>query len=322
MCPHKYMLEYIMGFRPPSGKKADKGNVVHKALEVVARIRKAQQAGGDGSYEDENLGFVKASDATPEWATRRSYDYYVGLSPHHEWYSGDLRDCIVWTDAALTFNNGMFDPRRRNIIEPEQKFDFLIDKPWASYDYELNGERITGQLGLKGTMDLVVEDDPGLIEVIDWKTGQRKDWAKNTAEKKTYKELRYDPQLCLYHYAACHLFPKAEEVFMTIVYINDGGPFTLCFDRSDLEFTESIIRSKFEEIRNTKIPELSVSWKCTKFCYFGMNKHPEDPTKTICQFFRDKVRKDGVEKTMAEYGKAGAFNEYGDGGGRRSDGTS
>lgn len=305
-----------MGIRPPSGKKADKGTIVHKALEVMARIKKAQQDGLD-RYEDEAFGMVLVSQATPEWAARRAFEYYSGIAEHHEWTGYDLDDCLEWTDKALAINRGMFDPRKRNIVGPEQRFDFLLEQPWAHYRYELDGQVIEGQLGLKGTIDLIVEDEPGLIEIIDWKTGARKDWSKETSEKKTYKDLRYDPQLCLYHLAATRLFPEAQEIFVTIVYINDGGPFTLCFDKSDVAHTEGIVRRKFEKIRDTRIPELKRGWKCTKFCYFGMNRSPHDPSKTICEFYKDEVRRQGIEKTMLAYGKKGAFDEYGEGGGRR-----
>jgi hypothetical protein len=315
MCPHKFFLEYNLGIRPPSGKKADKGTIVHKALETLARVKKACQE-GKLTYEDEIFGIVNIRDVTPEWATCESYRYYTEGSPHHEWHSSDLEDCIDWTNSAININKGMFDPRNRRIIEAEQRFDFVIDKPWAHYDYELNGERVNGQLGLKGTIDLIVEDEPGLMEIIDWKTGLRKDWAKNTSEKKTYKEIRYDPQLCLYHFAVSHLFPKAQEIFVTIVYINDGGPYTLCFDKSDLEITENIIRTKFNEIRDQKIPPLNISWKCKKFCFFGMTQSDEDKSKTKCEFFREKVRREGLDETMKKFGKPNAFNEYGSGGGR------
>lgn len=318
ICPHKFFLEYTLGIRPPSGKKADKGTIVHKALETMARVKKARQ-GGRGHYEDEAFGTVNIDQANPEWATRAAYKYYTGLSDHHEWYDADLDDCIRWTNIALNINQGMFDPRKRTVVEAEQRFDFLIERPWAHYRYTYDNKIIEGQLGLKGTIDLIVEDDKGLVEIIDWKTGQRKDWAKNSNEKKTYQELRYDPQLCLYHYAASRLFPDAEEIFVTIVFINDGGPYTLCFDKSDVEFTEQIIRQKFEEIRDTQVPPLNVTWKCTKFCYFGMNRSAKDPTKTICQFHRDNVRKLGIEETMQRYGKERAFDEYGEGGGRKND---
>ena len=75
--------------------------------------------------------------------------------------------------------------------------------------------------------------DDGVIEVIDWKTGRRLNWA--TGEEKTYEKLLEDPQLLLYNYAISKLFPEYEQAIMTIYYIRDGGPFSMCFDKPDRE---------------------------------------------------------------------------------------
>ena len=316
ICQNSYFLSYVLGIRSLSGKAADMGNVVHKAMELFARQKQCWQAGTEG-YEDENFGYLKAADINDEMAVDISYKYYSEMSPHLTWTKADLKTCHGWTAKAVQLNDGMYDPRKQDVVEAEQKFDFVIDKPWAAYEYELGGEIIKGQLGIKGTMDLVVRDGPNDIHVIDYKTGQRKDWAKDGNDKKTYKELRYDPQLCIYHYATCMLFPEAEDITMTIYYINDGGPFTFFFEKKDMEFTESILQKKFDRIRNTKVPNLRVSYRCTKFCYFGKNMSEQDPTKTICQFHKEQVDKIGVEQTMLQFGSTGAYKSYGSGGGRQ-----
>ena len=43
MCEQQYFIEYVLGWRGPSGQKADKGTIVHKVLEILAVIKKAQQ---------------------------------------------------------------------------------------------------------------------------------------------------------------------------------------------------------------------------------------------------------------------------------------
>ena len=40
MCEQQYFLEYVLGYRGPSGQKADKGTIVHKVLEILAVIKK------------------------------------------------------------------------------------------------------------------------------------------------------------------------------------------------------------------------------------------------------------------------------------------
>lgn len=316
MCHHRYFLEYVLGVRTPGNKKADLGTITHKALEVLAWKKLCEQR-GDSSYEDDSFGHVDIDDITPEWAIAQSFAYYSRMFTSHEWTPADLKLTEKWMNSALSYSRGMYDPRNRNVIAPEQKFDFTLDYPWADYHYKLpDGEVIDGKLGIKGTMDLVTWDSPGIIEIVDWKTGRRLDWA--TGQEKTYKKLRYDPQLCLYHLAATKLYPDADEIFITIYFINDGGPFTLCFDRSDLEYTERLIERKFREIKDDMRPRKNVSWRCKKFCYFGMNSHPEDPTKNYCDFIHDKIRKDGIDLVTHQHGNDKAYLKYGDGGGRKA----
>ena len=39
-CPMQYYMEYTLGWRGSSNKKADKGTIVHKALEICAVAKK------------------------------------------------------------------------------------------------------------------------------------------------------------------------------------------------------------------------------------------------------------------------------------------
>ena len=105
----------------------------------------------------------------------------------------DRRDIneTVWT--FLTHNNGQFDPRLRDVYHPEPHFDIPIEEDWAKFEYEINGEKVEGQLAIKGTIDLVTKIDDDTIEVIDWKTGRRMDWA--TGEVKDYKKLEINKRI-------------------------------------------------------------------------------------------------------------------------------
>ena len=38
MCEQQYFGEYVLGWRGPSGQKADKGTICHKVLEILAVI--------------------------------------------------------------------------------------------------------------------------------------------------------------------------------------------------------------------------------------------------------------------------------------------
>lgn len=97
-----------------------------------------------------------------------SYDYYSSKSKF-KWTRIDKVDCTNWTWIPLDYMGGMYDPRRHKIFCPEIHFDITIDKPWAKYNYEHMGETLTGNLAIKGTIDLIVEHEGGILEVVDWK---------------------------------------------------------------------------------------------------------------------------------------------------------
>jgi len=120
---------------------------------------------------------------------------------------------------------------------------------------------------MKGTIDLITLLNEDTIEIIDWKTGRRLDWA--TGEEKTQEKLEKDPQLRIYHYAIKNLYPHIKHIIFSIYFINDGGPFTICFDDSDIPGTEDMLRQKFKIIKRTKKPKLSKTWMCNKLCHFG-----------------------------------------------------
>jgi hypothetical protein len=152
MCEQQYFLEYVLGYRSPSNKKADKGTIVHKVLEILAGIKLSQQ-NKQNEYSDDILGDILVDDYDLSHITERVYDYYTSQFKHHEWSNKDLKDSHLWVNKALSDHNGIFDPRSRNIVQPEQHFDIVIDKPWAEYKYETENGIVEGKLAIKGTID-------------------------------------------------------------------------------------------------------------------------------------------------------------------------
>ena len=102
-------------------------------------------------------------------------------------------------------------------------------------------------ISIKGTVDLITDAGNGVYESTDWKTGMRKDWA--TGEIKDFWKLCTDPQLRIYHYALTHLYPEAKQIVPSIYFINDGGPFTMAYDQSDIDATKEMLRKRFEKIK-------------------------------------------------------------------------
>ena len=307
-CQMQYFITYVLGYRSDSGKKAEIGTVVHKTLEVLAGLKKFQQDNPKRKYlevMDDVVDKVKIhkdkflTNPFIDQISESSYDAYTSKSKHH-WTKGDFKTVNKLTYQTLEYNDGQFDPRFRNVVDPEPHFDIPIEEDWGKYTYELpDGKVLEGQLAIKGTIDLVTKVDDDTIEVVDWKTGQRKDWA--TGEEKTYEKLCQDPQLLLYNYAISKLYPDYKQAIMTIFYVKDGGPFSMCFDRSDKENFLKMLKERFEDIKKNNAPKLlSVdrsSWKCTKVCHFYKNKWPgtED---NMCIHIEKHLKNHGMEKTL------------------------
>lgn len=318
MCQHKYFLNYALGLREVAGKKADKGNAVHKALELLARYKFAIQ-NNQPQFTDDELGNYFTTNFTPEIAIREAWGYIQKVASHHTWEEADFNDCRKWMYEALEWRDGMFSPLKREIVAPEQYFEFEIREPWAAYDYVLpDGSPISGYLGLKGTIDLMVKQGNDL-EMIDWKTGLRLDWSN--FKPKTYEKLMDDPQLRIYHYAASRLYPNVENIFVTIFFLQDGGPESICFTRDDLKITEEMLRRRFNAIRNTIRPKLVYPSKKCNFCHYKKvdldGKPIDDYNDSMCKKLQTEVVNLGLDKVMKKYSKAGAHDEYGDGGGRK-----
>ena len=66
MCPMQYYHEYTLGWRGNSGKKADKGTIVHKVLELSALCKKALQE-GYSTFEDSEIGEIDTNNYDREY---------------------------------------------------------------------------------------------------------------------------------------------------------------------------------------------------------------------------------------------------------------
>lgn len=315
-CQMQYFITYVLGHRSISGKKAQLGTMVHKVMECLASCTKKLQDDPQKSMyiKDDALGkinFTAKSLFTKTFVSKiltRSYEHYTENCTHK--YTGaDIKFCREATDKGLSYNDGQFDPRKRIIVAAEPQFDILIDEPWAKYKYKMpNGEMMKGQLAIKGTIDLVTQVSDETIEVIDWKTGRRLNWA--TGEEKTYEKLLDDPQLLLYNYAISKLYPDYKQSIMSIFYINDGGPFSLCFDKTDQTKFLTMLEKRFKQIQRNDFPSLCSanrrSFKCTKLCHFYKNNWP-GTNISICEHVEEHLKAFGEAETVDKCTKDG-FN--------------
>ena len=299
MCEQQYFFDYVLGYRSPSNKKADKGTIVHKVLEILAFVKFTTQK-GEQTFDDDILGKINVYNYDLDDIIEKVYHYYTSSFNHHEWKPIDFKDCKKWTYKAIEYADGMFDPRNRNILYPEQRFDITINKPWAEYEYETStGEKLKGNLAIKGTIDLITKPSENTLEIVDWKTGRRLNWA--TGEEKTQEKLEKDPQLMIYYYAAQKLYPEIDHCIVTIFFINDGGPFSMTFDKEDLQKTEDLLREKFYQIKKCNKPRLSKSWKCTKLCHYGKNTFDKNSNiLPVVEYREGQVCNPGYNMTMCE----------------------
>lgn len=340
-CQMQYFINYVLGWNPPSGHKANKGTVVHAVMERLAKIKLAIQHGQD-RIEDDILGsfsFVE-SDLLSEYqlkdlevdkinSTRINKNTYLSkadISYGHtrygreivketfdkvyewykehtqtEWANIDRVDCENWVWMILDYKNGLYDPRRRTIKDVEKSFDIALPHEWAKFDYG----NIRGQLGIKGTIDLIIENDCGTLEAIDWKTGQRLNWA--SMKEKKYKDFTSDTQLMLYFYAIKQLY-GVEGIMSTIFYVRDGGPFSVVFDEDTVPIIEKRLMDRFNEIRKNTSPQLldptRKNFKCKTLCHYAKTKW-DGTNKCMCEFIKSKIDTVGIDEVVQKYSRSG-----------------
>ena len=317
----QYFITYVLGYQSTSGKKAQLGTIVHKVMECLASCKKYIQ----DNKNKKSLKIVDSAIGDIEFTTnslftktfvdkllKRSYAFYTENCTH-QYSQADFNFCKELVKTAIEYNDGQFDPRNRKVLAAEPQFDIPIEEEWAKYEYTLpDGKKIKGQLAIKGTIDLVTEVDNGIIEIIDWKTGKRLNWA--TGEEKTYEKLCVDPQLLLYNYATSKLFPDYDQSIMSIFFIKDGGPFSMCFDKNDQVNFLSMLEKRFKQIKRNDSPspisQDRSNFRCTKLCHFYKNNWP-GTNQSMCCHVGDSLKAFGYDETVKNCTKEGfSINFY------------
>ncbi len=322
-CPMKYFFVYSLGYKDKENGKANQGNVTHKALELLGRVRMAQDL-GKKTFVDEEFGKLTISKLTLKKLNDLAFDHYL----HHcEVLDPKTRPlCLEWLEKAVAHKNGAYDPRNQPVHNVEEFFEIEIPHEWARYEYEVNGQIITGQLGIKGTVDLIFHEEDSTYHIMDYKTGRRYDWGKDKV--KEYKDLQEDKQLLLYYYAMRTKYPD-RDFLVSIYYINDhqidgvlvkGGVFTVAFDDDDYYAAEQMLRDQFETIKADNAPKTLSStcshWKCKNLCAFSKVLPSIDPSKPACMAIKNQIKEKGMKWVTEQYADIKKITKYMDGGGR------
>lgn len=327
LCQQKFFINYVLGVPHSSNLAAAKGTVVHKIMELLALAKMAMQQQQE-QFDAEELGMLPVSVAYDieylhslavplvKKSCPNLTDPKTVKSKAQLWTKTHDEDCLEWTYDALNWQGGLYDPRNQKIVAVEKHFDFPIMERWAKYNFPLGGENIEGHLHLRGTVDLVIEESPGVLMVIDYKTsapsknGGVMDWA--TYKDKSHNDIFEDTQFRLYHYALRRMFPEYNHVFLTAFYIRAGGPRILDYHDDILPETEQRLRKFFEEMKRTQVPDVTPGKKCS-FCDYS--KISVDLGCSPCEFYQREVLNKGINQVIIEHGQDKTFSTY-TGGGR------
>lgn len=252
-CEWKHFLQYILRFSEPPKKKTECGTIVHHVLEILGMSKKT------GHYK------LKDKYSDPKYLLDIVFKRFQKNMPNLGLEQSDYKFCENSIEKVL---NSQFNPLKLNIIDVEAEFEYSLGMKGFSTE---GGE----QCKIKGVIDVISRVDKDTIEIIDYKTGQRKDWV--TGKLKTLEDFEKDLQLRIYNLASINMFPKYTNRLYTVIFINDGGPFTVTFDIEDVDITIDVLRRHFNEIKDNNNPvrlkddssRQSQHWKCRKICAFG-----------------------------------------------------
>lgn len=321
LCEHRFFLDFNIKRpqKPNAGTLV--GSCVHSVCEALALEKLAKQNETD-IVKHEYLGEYKLDQYSIEEKIRIVYDKYDKEFPE-VFNDESYKKCQDSVKKVTTFLNGAYDPRNANIIAAELPFDIEIKKPWAFYSYDTPSGKIEGYLRIKGTVDVLAQENDDTYHILDYKTGGLINWSNGKVKDLKYMQNE-DKQLKLYFYAICHVFSHIENFLITIFYMNENKAFTVVFERKDLPKIEKNIKETFQQIQSIVKPKLKERFTyieafkrkidTCKFCNHSKTK--EVNGQTTCEFFKDKIISDGMESVLFEFANFDEISRYGSGGGK------
>lgn len=260
-CELKWFLQYVLGYREPSGKAAVLGTICHYVLECIAKSKIARQDGVP-FIEDEVVGRIGHDYDLEEWVDL-CFEHFAEAEKHLVLTDSDCEQCHKNIEKARRHH--LFPENHAHIIEPEGGFFLPIEEVWANYSYMEGDGVVNGKIQLNGFIDLVFRDERGTLNFVDYKFGSStKDWATDK-EKDTASIIR-DTQLCMYYWALRKKFPD-EDIVANLWFVKVGKTFTHIFDKQQEKHLMDKVESTIAKIRGLQRPNARYTWKC-KFCPF------------------------------------------------------
>ena len=275
-CPWKYYLQYVIGFTDVGSKKTTLGTICHHVWEILAKAKK--------------VGHLKGKMVDHEYLLKICWARYT--KQYEKDFKYEPADYKFCQKLCKTIAESKLNPLNLNVLAIEKQFEITVEKKGFFYETNdpISGEDKSGFAKLRGTIDLITEVGKDTIEVIDWKTGERKDWI--TGEPKDVEEFQKDQQVRMYDLALKHLYPQYKYRIFTVVYVRDGGPFTVTFTDAERVETLHELRKDFHKIKADHNPsrlkddfgKKDKHWKCRYVCGFGKNKNEKG--KSFCDVYK------------------------------------
>lgn len=170
----KTFINYTLGITEEPNVKTVIGTMAHKVLEILALCKLNEQNGWPENINDEAFGeitkdFPYNSNSGVDKIIDKVFKYYSEKSAKQFDEKKDKKTVTKHVYTVLEHANGIYDPRKGKIFAAEKHFDMKLTSPWAEYSYELNGQKTSTNLCIKGTVDLIMDVGNDTIEVIDYK---------------------------------------------------------------------------------------------------------------------------------------------------------
>ena len=118
----------------------------------------------------------------------------------------------------------------------------------------------------------------------------------------------------LYYWAISKLFPEYKHKIVTILFLRDGGPYSMCFEDDVIAKTEKIIKEHFDTVLADEKPKpinkFRSDFRCVRLCHFYKNNFPGTDTM-FCKHVENQVDLYGIEDATKKLRKPGfAINTY------------
>ena len=292
-CPFAYFMQYILHMETRAGKSALQGQIVHRTLEWMAKLRKRGKINIDPMWLLDRA-WDKLTKQFPEIEIRKATTRIDPTTGDFK-EAADYKKCRIALETVLA--DTCYNPYNLKTIDVEQQFTIVMPgEDWQCIDDTSEIHQFT----IRGLIDLVHEIDSDTLEIIDWKTGKKTDFY--TQQSIDDDKLMREVQPRLYHLAAYILYPQYKNILITFYYLNDGGPLTIALSHDDIAMTIAALRRLFITIRNDTLIRRNRSWTC-RMCSFGRSKICDKVWTDLHMFgneyIKEKYTNLDVEKQLA-----------------------